>query len=54
MEICEETVEKLVDEAEKSIDELVRNNEAFFDSMKSPECLKAQSEGVKRNLFGNT
>ena len=47
-------MEKLVDEAEKSLDELVRNNTDFFESMKSPECIKAQSDAIKKNLFGNT
>lgn len=54
MEIVEEPVEKIVEKAEKTIEDLINNNRAFFESMKTPECISAQAEGVKRNLFGNT
>jgi len=54
MEIIDEPVEKIVEKAEKSIEDLINNNRDFFESLKTPECLKGQAEGVKRNLFGNT
>jgi hypothetical protein len=41
MEIVEEPVEKIVEKAEKTIEDLINNNRAFFESMKTPECISA-------------
>jgi hypothetical protein len=41
MEITDEPVEKIVEKAEKTIEDLINNNRDFFESMKNPECVKA-------------
>ena len=48
-----EDPDKIVEAAEKSLEELHKNDKEFFISIKTDECKKATGQGVISKKFGN-